>query len=372
MSNRWILPIVATLALPWMATPQSEEARPAGMTVAWTIPVPRWVADAEEGKQDEGYRLYREGYSLLLDERWEAAREKFAQLTGRFPKSSYLDDARYWSAYALMQVDQKRALEEYHSFVRQFQKSNYLADALADLAQLEALLRMRAPGPPAQPSGPPEEGEYSYEVTVTPQMRKFKQSLRMNSQRWLRIVVAPPPAAIHLNDTTVDREIRLRMQAIAALTGTKEDEKSFQTLRGIATDPGQPRPVRLVAMNSLAGLRKHSALPVFAEIARADTSFDMQASAISLIRLAGHDRDRAVESLEQIFRAFPSDHEQLLASTLYAIAEVGNDRAVDFLGQIARTHSSDDLRGAAVFYLGNIGSDRARAMLLEMLQEVER
>jgi HEAT repeat protein len=368
MSKRWILLIVATLALSWIASAQSDNTRPRSMAVAWTIPVPRWVADAEEEKQDEGYRLYREGYSLLLDERWEAAREKFAQLTTRFPRSSYVDDAKYWSAYALMQVDQKRALEEYRSFVRQFKKSNYLPDAIADLAQLEALLRIRPPRPTAQPPGSLEEGEYSYEVTITPQVRRFKRGFQMNAERWLRIMVAPPQFAIQLNDTTVDREIRIRMQAIAALAETKEDEKSFQTLRGIATDPKQPRPVRLVAMNSLAGLRKHSALPVFAEIARGDTSLDMQVSAISLIRLAAHDRDRTVESLEQIFQTSDPNRQPLLASTLYAIAEVGNDRAVDFLGQIARTHSSDDLRSAAVFYLGNIGSERARAMLLEILQ----
>jgi hypothetical protein len=364
MKTHWPVPFLALLACSGIAMAQPATRT----TLGWTILVKATPAADEQDPKDAGYRLYREGYSLILDEQWEAAREKFALLKKRYPRSGYLDEAQYWSAYALMQTDQRRALEEYRSFLRQFKGSNYFPDALADLAQIEVQLRTRAPRAQGQPIPEGEEGSFSYEVTVPPAIRNLEHRLQIMAERLPRVMIAPPPVAVHFNDTTLDRAVRIRIQAIAALSETKEDEKSYQTLRNIAADVKQPQPVRIVAMNSLAGLRKHDVLPVLVNIARADTSRAMKFSAISMICIAGHDRDRRVESLEQIFQSLPPDREQLLSSTLYAIAEVGNDRAVDFLGRVAATHASYDLRGDAVFFLGNIGTEKARAALFHILQ----
>jgi HEAT repeat protein len=252
--------------------------------------------------------------------------------------------------------------------VRQFKGSNYFPDALADLAQIEAQLRVRVPRAVEQASPEGEESSYFYEATAPPAIRNLEKRLHIMAERLPRLMIAPSSVTIRLNDTTIERTVRIRMQAIAALSETKEDEKSFQTLRTIAADTKQPPPVRIVAMNSLAGLRKHNVLPVFVEIARSDTSRAMTVSAISMICVAGHDRDRKVQSLEEVFQSLPPDREQLLSSTLYAIAEVGNDRAVDFLGRVATTHASDNLRGDAIFFLGNIGTEKARAALFQILQ----
>jgi HEAT repeat protein len=52
----------------------------------------------------------------------------------------------------------------------------------------------------------------------------------------------------------------------------------------------------------------------------------------------------------------------------YSIAEVGNDKAVDFLTNVALTHENYDLRTNAVYYLGSIGSEKARASLYRILK----
>ncbi len=66
----------------------------------------------EEPGSQEGpdYAVYKKGYDLVLDEKWDAARKQFAELQEKHPKSDYIDDARYWSAYALMHTDLKKAL----------------------------------------------------------------------------------------------------------------------------------------------------------------------------------------------------------------------------------------------------------------------
>jgi hypothetical protein len=264
-----------------------------------------------------------------------------------------------------MQIDQRKALEEYRAFLRSYQRSSYFPDALADMAQLEASLKKLAPNPLEHP----QNGQsFSYEIHVAPQIQRLERHLRFMAERLPQISIAPVPTPIEIDDRSIDKATRLRMQALAALRETREDERSFQTLRTIAEDTKQPQVLRLVAMNSLAGYQKFDALPVYVEVVRVDTSPSIQTSAIYLIRLAGKDKDRRVDALEQVFRSIPEDRSQLLSSTLYSIAEVGNDRAVDFLGRVARTNSSYELRSDAIFYLGNIGNDRARATLFKILQ----
>ena len=335
-------------------------------SVGWAIPPAALTDNGPENPQDEGYRVYREGYLLVLDEQWRAAREKFDELVRKFPKSTFVDDAQYWSAYSLMQIDQKKAIEEYRSFLRRHQKSSYFPDALADMAQLEASLKKFAPNAPGVH---PQDGRsFSYEIHIAPQIRRLEQHLRFMADRLPQISIAPVPTPIEIDDKSIDKATQLRMQALAALRETKEDEWSFQTLRTIAEDAKQPQALRLVAMNSLAGYQKFDALPIYVEVARVDTSPSIQTSAIYLIRLAGKDKDRRVDALEQVFRTIPEYRAQLLSSTLYSIAEVGNDRAVDFLGRVAQTNSSYELRSNAIFYLGNIGNERARTTLFKILQ----
>jgi HEAT repeat protein len=331
-----------------VAMAQGDQSRP---TLAWSAHP--FLITGGESPQNSGYRLYRQGYVLVLDNHWAAARAKFAELLRSIPGSVYRDDAEYWSAYALMHLDQRKALDAYRAFLRKYRESPYMPDAVADLAQLEMLQNMG--------------GEDDLERPL----RDLEHHLRIVTERALRIpqiLHPPPPPKVALDDTNLDQATRLRIEAVAALSETKEDDSCFAMLRHLAENSGEARPVRFVAMNSLSGLRKHDPLPVFVRIARSDTSMEIQLSAISLIRLGRGDRNRKVESLEEIFRKIPEDRLRQRIAALYAIAEVGNDRAVDFLAQVARENSSVDLRSDAIFYLGNIGTARARAALFQILR----
>jgi HEAT repeat protein len=58
----------------------------------------------------------------------------------------------------------------------------------------------------------------------------------------------------------------------------------------------------------------------------------------------------------------------VLSTTLYALAVIGDDRAIDFVAQVARSSKNRPLRDDAIFYLGNIGTDRARQALLKIVK----
>src|SRR5512140_2807271 len=63
-----------------------------------------------EDQDDPAQSLYKQGYNLILDEQWSPARKKFTELLQKHPATKYKDDALYWSAYALMHTDLRKAL----------------------------------------------------------------------------------------------------------------------------------------------------------------------------------------------------------------------------------------------------------------------
>src|SRR5947208_10478188 len=94
---------------------------------------------SDRQKNDPAYKMYKEGYRLVLDEKWEEARQKFAGMTKKYPKSDYLDDAEYWSAIAIKHVDKKKAVDEYERFILKYPNSNYFDDAFADYQGLSTV-----------------------------------------------------------------------------------------------------------------------------------------------------------------------------------------------------------------------------------------
>jgi HEAT repeat protein len=153
-----------------------------------------------------------------------------------------------------------------------------------------------------------------------------------------------------------------------ALGETKEDEKSFRTLKEVALDPKQHQQLREAAMVSLAHFEDHDVLPVFVEIAKNDTSQDLQTYAIDCISERDKDKNKTVRLLVDLFNAIPKDRAEQVQTIFYSIAEVGNDKAVDFLATIALGYDDYELRRDAVYYLGNIGGEKARAALYEILR----
>jgi len=179
---------------------------------------------------------------------------------------------------------------------------------------------------------------------------------------------AAGPFAGWRKEEKLDDATRLKVDALYALGEIKEDDKSFSTLKDVALDTRQVRPLREAAMDALSGFTKHDALSVFVEIAQKDTSADIQGFAIDYIGEHGTDKNQRVTVLGDLYRTLPKSRADQRRTIVYTIADVGNDRAVDFLKKVALADEDYDLRRDAVYYLGSIGGENARSALYEILK----
>ena len=292
----------------------------------------------------------------------------------KYPKSDYDDDAEYWSAYAQMHLDKKKAIKEYKSFIDAYPSSSYYDDAVNDLGNLDSHVYVTSSGDgKVVATSIPGRG---YAYAVAPSMRRAERTLaqtlrginHIHISRGSSTPLALMPRVAGEDEEKLDPETRLRMDALHALGSSKEDSTSFNTLKDVAVDRSQARELRLAAMEELSQFRKHDPLPIFLEIAKNDTSEEIQSSAIDFIGMLPKDKNRSVETLIQLFDAIPSSRSDQRENVFYSIAEVGNDRAVDFLAKVAHTHENYELRSQAIYYLGSIGTEHSRAALYGILK----
>lgn len=327
-----------------------------------------FAAAGSEQSDDPGYALYREGYTKVLDDQWRAACKAFDDLKARYPKSAYADDARYWYAYAMKHIDRKKAREAYRHFVKEYPRSDYYDDALVDLSDLES--SMVATGlPPESLRVFVYDLGHPIDIPPLPDMGGYERQLSRNLRRLSKTsdVGKSPfatPAKSHL-----DPETRVKIEALYALGESREDEKSFQRLKEIAVNRAGNRAVREAALGVLSRFNNADLFSVYIDLAKHDTSEEIQDIAVEYIAIVGKDKNRAVETLIDLFTTVPSRRERQLENILYAVGEIGNERAVDFLSRIARTHENYNLRSDAVYYLGNIGGPKARDALFEVIRD---
>jgi hypothetical protein len=353
---------------------------PSGVFLAFGAP-----GEAEENKKDPAYAIYKKGYDAILDEQWTKAIEHFAQITSKHPKSDYLDDAEYWTAYALSHTDRKKAIDAYRSFTKKHPRSRYIDDVVADLGNLDPTILITTTGKGAHVVGTPAPGGYSYAVgssarLAEAELRKSEALMRkMNKEMARSFTPRPhiPPRAVRLpslmyweteREEKLDADTRVRLEALYAIGNTREDETAFHTLKDVVLDGGQNVRLRLAAIEVLSDFKKFDVMPVFLELAKKDTNERIQDVAIEFIGRADKDKNKSVEALTALFNSLPGSRKERLETVLFTIADVGNDRAVDFLATVARTHANYELRSDAVYYLGTIGGEKARTVLYQILR----
>ncbi len=369
------------------------------------------LAMAEMGNPDDqndpGFRLYREGYHLVLDEKWTEARKKLQEFIKKYPKSGYLDDAHYWCAYALKHIDRKKAVNDYITFITEYPNSRYYDDAVADLTEISkghpvtigkymdnegtrVYVSGEGRGISVDSSGA-VIGDHENKVVVD---KRGRPVMRSGKRVDFNFGSAPRPMVIHekslealaralsrmrmppfvspftplAEDEHLDKATRIKIEALQAL-GELNDSGSFAALRKVALDGSNANPLRVAAMQQLAEMQVSDPLPVFVDIAKRDTNEEIQNFAIDQIGMLSTDKNRSVETLIQLFDAIPNKREDRREEIFFSIAEVGNDKAVDFLSRVARSDENYDLRSQAIYYLGSIGTPKARAALLDILQK---
>ena len=378
---------------------------------AFSGPFMTWAEmsmERTDDQNDPGYKSYCEGYHLILNEKWVDAHKKLLDFLKKFPKSGYADDARYWAAYAMKHIDRKKAVNAYIGFITQYPNSRYYDDAVADLTEIgkghpitigkyidddgtRVYVAGEGRGISLNSSGAviTDHGDsvvvdkhgktvrssgknidYSFGSGPRPFVMHEK-SLEALSRALsnMRMPLPLAPFGPMAEDQHLDRGTKLKIQALQALGESKDDSGAFVALRKVALDGSNANPLRVAAMQELAEMQVSDPLPVFVDIAKSDTNEEIQNFAIDQIGMFSNDKNRSVETLIQLFDAIPNKREDRRAEIFFSIAEVGNDKAVDFLTRVARGDENYDLRSQAIYYLGSIGTPKARSALLEILQK---
>lgn len=348
-------------------------------------------AMTSDNQDDPAYTMYKEGYNDVLDERWEDARAKFAAMLKKYPKSEFADDAQYWSAFALRHVNRKAAIEAYKKFVKAFPGSPYYDDAVADLNQLKEDVLVVTPGGAVSRISIGDDGSYRYVYSTDSnqaaaramtdrEMARLERAMRSHSAALGRITPMPPTSlttprlapmaasTFWTHDEKIDPETQLKVDALHAIGDAKEDDRSFQALKEVALDYNAARILRLTAINMLSDFKKFDIMPIFMDIARRDTSEEMQNLALTYLSDNRKDKARTVQTLIDVFNSIPKEKKDQRRRIFFTIADIGGDRAIDFLATVARTNGDYEMRREAVFYLGSIGGEKARTVLYDILR----
>jgi tetratricopeptide (TPR) repeat protein len=362
--------------------PLSLDIPSEGLTLAAAIA----PGEVQENKKDPAYKTYKEGYNAILDERWDDALKKFGEVTAKYPKSDYVDDAEYWRAYALSHTDRKKGVDAYQRFMKKYPNSRYVDDVVADLGGLDPTVVVTSSDDSAHivVSSSPRAHSYSYGTNLRiseAQIRKADAMTRKLNRELTRSFSPRPPRMPRMSlltpsavvwdmerETNLDPDTRVRLEALYAIGDTKEDETAFQTLKDVALDRGQNVRLRQAAIEVLSDFRKFDVMPVFLELAKKDTNERIQDAAIEFIGRASKDKNKSVDALVVLFNSMPGSRKEKLETVLFTIADVGNDKAIDFLSTVARTHENYELRSDAVYYLGTIGGEKSRKALYQILR----
>lgn len=367
-----ILVVIAVSALFTLNVAQSQT-----VTSPKSFP---FFADAfvpeSDNEKDPAYKTYKEGYALILSDKWSDAIKKFSEVKSKFPKSEYQDNAAYWSAYAQKRLDRKKGIAAYEKFISEFPDSRFVDDALSDMN--DNFVVVAPDGKHLQVKVAPDGYAYSYGTSVRESERAMRDAERAmrNVERnvaWPRIRALKAPhvwsrANVHLQKKNLDAQTRLKLDALQALGSSGNDKESFTTLKDVALDKAQPEIMRITALESLGEFNNFDVLPVLVDVAKSDANEDIHVAALYTITDLRTDKNKSVDALILLYNGYPKQSEKQLQTALYAIADVGNDKAVDFLVKVANTSDNYDLRSDAVYYLGSIGNDKSRSALLHILK----
>lgn len=302
-------------------------------------------------QDDPGQALYKKGYAAILDKKWDVARSHFADLVKKYPKSKYIDAAKYWTAYTYSQTDREKAETLYEQFLEQYRDSQYFDDAVADyekLARGREEVAVLAPVPPIAPRP-------SVRVPDAPRLREMGRA-------WAE------PTVGHVEGRSrreVDPALQLKMDAIRALGADPDDAQAYETVKAMAVDPAQPMEIREAALQTVGRFKSQDPVPVYLQVASSGEVRLRQAAIYGLANTADQGDERVLQALRTYARDGTQPREVREAS-LAALTRLDETGMLDLLSSIAKSDPDRGVRVQAVYLIGRSGKgneDKALATL---------
>jgi HEAT repeat protein len=334
------------------------------------------VPAVTDDQDDPSYKMYKEGYKLIMGEQWAEARKAFEQMLKAYPKSKYGSDARYWMAYSLKYIDKKKAIGEYREFLKMYQESKYYDDAVSDLSRLEN----RPPAAPAAVSIPYKMPPPVAGPPVAPEIARvaeeeYAKALQYKQRKYATLAETYEKSA-------KDPELRMKLEAFRALIQSGGGQKTFEMVKEILLDPKQPVELREAALDglrhadeeirslsetarskdkspqvreaakeALERLDSHDVPGIYLQVLKSDTSKRLTRTVLSLLGHYAHRGDeRALNVLKETALDVRQDR-MLREAALYGLRQVQRPEMTDFFVQVIRSEKDSHLRIAALFQI---------------------
>lgn len=273
---------------------------------------------------------YRNARRALNNSEFRDAARLFSQLRDGYPASDYVGDSYYFEAYALYRTGAMRAMEQALALLA-FQENEYPGTSTSPDAPS---LRMQIEGGLAR-RGDRNAGARVAQQAAAPcdsadqELRSMALNalLQMNAERAL-------PILREVLQNRDDCSLELRRQAVFLVSQHMTDES----------------------------------VDILLDLAHRDPDPDSEVRGQAVFWLSQVDSEEAVDALESILTT--SDDSDVQEKALFALSQHSSARSIGILrGFAARSDVEEDLRGNAIFWIGQ--SDGGGAYLRELYGSVD-
>jgi HEAT repeat protein len=140
-------------------------------------------------------------------------------------------------------------------------------------------------------------------------------------------------------------------------------------MREIALRTSEDRDTRMAALCALADSKGDAPIDLYEDLALREKDEEVRQLAVHLLAKSMKDKAKAFSTLSGIYGKASDKERSLKEAALYGIADLGSAQAVSFLRNVAKTDPDHELRRQAIYFLGSIGGEEAKAALLEILRK---
>lgn len=307
-------------------------------------------------------RAYAQGRTFLSEEKWDRAVSALSRYLSDYPSDRNLDAAMYWLAFAYEKQNKNSEADGViQALLGRFPRSTWADDAKVLSARLKAksggvvtvdendpndelrILALRTLCENDRTSCPARAGE----VLRSSKSPRVKEAALIILGRYGGAEAVPALIQVSRNDP----DEKLKMRAISAL-GSTNDERALDVLREIAMGAtyADQSPADS-AIHALAGHESPRAVAALGEVATRGQNLKARTHAIEL--LSRRRGENAVDELLRLYDAVPE-----VQSKKYVLAALGNrkdSRAINKLVEVARSASDVQLRAQAIRAIPNRG-----------------
>ena len=294
-------------------------------------------------QQDPADSLYRDGRAALSKGDYTRASEIFGRLVERYPSSKYAGEAMYYLAFSQYRIGGTEKLRSARAVLARLQ-TQYPDVAKGDAAAL----RTRICGELAR------TGDEACAAEVTTTIAEIEKADRD---------IAKSEREAEKADRDAEKAEREAEKNARTSTSTRSSVRSSTSTRTSTSCVDDDNDDRVEALNALLQMDSERAIPILTKVLerRDECSVTLRRKAVFLVS-----QKRTPQTADVLLRIARNDPDQeVREQAVFWLSQVPDERAVDMLQEILRNSRDEGLQNKALFALSQHKSGRGSTILRE-------